>query len=648
VIVEHEELPAALDALQAGLHGPSLWDSGETEITSLHFTFGEVDAAFEAADYVADVDVAIGRHTAVPMEARGLVAEWDPQVRVMTLWGLTKVPHFNRRVLAGMLRLPVDAVRFLSTDAGGGFGVRGEFYPEDFLIPWLAIRTRRPVKWIEDRAEHLVATNHSRQQRHRIRGAFTADGSITGLRAEIWHDNGAYMRTHGITVPELTGAMLPGPYRIPAYEATVHVVTTNKTPCGTYRAPGRYEGTFARERMLDVAAQELGLTPLDMRRRNVLRAEDMPLVRPIRTLGTDMAIDAGDVGELLEATVEAAGFEDWVTEARDLRSVNRSVGCGIAVFLEKSGLGPYETAEVRIDESGMVTVRMGGANLGQGIETVMAQIAARELGVHPADVVTVLGDSDCVPEGVGSWASRSTVVGGAAVAQAAAEVARRVKSVGARLLDTSTSHVALVDGAVRSTVEPTASVTLSEVACSVRTPDVRDRPGEELQAEAVFRVDRMTYPYGVHLAQVEVDHETGGTVVRRYFVGYEIGRAINARLVRGQILGGVAQGLGGALLEEFRYDDAGQPLSTSFMDYLCPTASEVPMRWDVLISERWPGDNPLGVRGAGEGGATGAGAAIANAVADAFGEARAVAALPITPEHIALNLAERIRTDREA
>lgn len=623
VQVELEPLPAVLDACAA------------PEVALLEVGYADVEEAFAAADEVVELEVRVGRHSGVPMETRGLVAAPDAERRRLTIWGMTKVAHFNRRVLARLLDVPLGAITLRGCDAGGGFGVRGEFYPEDFLVPYAALRLGRPVRWIEDRGEHLVATNHARDQLHRIAGAFSADGRLLALTDTVWHDNGAYLRTHGVAVPQLTITMLPGPYRVPAFSARVHVVTTNKTPAGTYRAPGRYEGTFARERLLDVAAERLGLDPVDLRRRNLLTPAELPHERPMTALGTDMRLDAGDYPGLLERALAEAPFDEWRAETQALRRAGRRVGTGVACFLEKSGLGPYETAGIRVDESGGVTVLSGGASVGQGIETVLAQIAADELGVDPGDITVVQGDSDLVPEGMGSWASRSTVVGGSAVQRAAAETAAQARRVGAELLGVSEDKVELAEGRVRVRRAPANALALGEVAAAC-DPLSAARRGEPpgLGADAVFAIDHMTYPYGVHLAQVEVDSETGGATVRRYFVAYEVGRAINPLLVHGQIVGGFAQGLGGAFLEEFRYDAAGQPLSTQFLDYLLPTAAETP-RVGVLIAEDAPSvDNPLGVKGAGEGGTTAAGAALAAAVADALGSAAAITAVPMTPERL--------------
>jgi carbon-monoxide dehydrogenase large subunit/6-hydroxypseudooxynicotine dehydrogenase subunit gamma len=644
VRVEYEELPAVLDAQAgAGEDAPALRDGRPNECVTLRRGFGDVEAAFARAAHVVSLELHVGRHSAVPLETRGVVAEHDPGEDRFTLWGMTKVPHFNRGVLAEALGVPPERVALKRSDAGGGFGARGELYPEDVLVPVLARRLGRPVKWIEDRAEHLVACNHSREQRHRIEAAFDEELGLLALRDELWHDNGAYLRTHGVVVAELTLAMLPGPYRVPAYAGVAHVVLTNKTPCGTYRAPGRFEGTFARERLLDAAAGELGVDPLELRRRNLLRPDELPVHRPLPVLGHDMLIDVGDVPDLLERTVAAAGFDDWRAEAAQARADGRLVGCGIGVFMEKSGGGEFEAAAVSVAESGEVEVRAGATSLGQGIETTLAAVAAETLGVARTAVVVRAGDTELLGHGVGSWASRSTVMAGGAVRLAAEATAERARRVAAELLEADPADLRLREGRVEVAGSPGRGLSLGEVAAAC-DPVSSARRGEApgLGAERTFAGAPMTYPYGVHLAQIEVDPDTGGVTVRRYFVGYEVGRAITRALVEGQLRGGVAQGVGGTLLEEFRYGDSGQPLAASFMDYLQPTAAEVPPAVGTLIREDAPSPgNPLGAKGAGEGGVTGAGAAVAGAIDDALGVRGGVRRTPMSPERVHALLAER-------
>lgn len=631
-----EEAPAVLDAAAAAAPGaPALFPGGNVA-ADFSLGYGDVAGAFARADRVVEIEVEIGRHGAVPLEPRALLADPDPATGRLSVFGMTKVPVFNRDLLASMLGMDEALIHVHAVDAGGGFGARGEFYPEDFLVPWLARTLGRPVMWVEDRAEHLVAVNHSRQQAHRIAAAFDAGGVILGLRDDVLHDNGAYCRTHGIIVPELTLAMLPGPYRVPAYRGRIRVVATSKTPCGTYRAPGRFEGSAAREQLLDVAAHQLKISRNEIRSRNLLHPGELPCQRPMSTLGTEVILDAGDYPALLAAAQAEAERLGYPGEVERGRRAGRLRGLGVAAFLEKSGLGPQETADVVVSRTGAVHVYSGGTSLGQGIETVLAQIAADTLGVPPDQVSVVNGDTERQPFGGGSWASRSTVVAGSAVHAAAGAVRDRAAEVAARMLEAAPGDLVITCGRISVRGDPGAAVTLAEVARATDPASPWLRPGEAagLSARRRFEVDRMTYPYGVHLAVVDVDPGTGGVRVLRYLVAYEVGRAVNPALVAGQLRGGAAQGIGGALLEEFTYDENGQPQAATFMDYRVPTAAEVPPI-DVLITQDSPAPgNPLGVRGAGEGGVSAAGAVLASAVRDALGLAGSVGRLPLTPARV--------------
>ncbi len=643
VEIDVAEAPAVLDARAAGA----------TIAADFGARYGDTDAALGAARHVVGIELAIGRHTAVPLEPRCLLAVPDPDTGSLEIYGMTKVPVWNRDLLASMLGMDETLIRVHGVDAGGGFGVRGEFYPEDFLIPWLATRLARPVKWAEDRAEHLVAVNHSRQQYHRISAAFDAEGRILSLEDDIVHDNGAYCRTHGVAVPDLTVAMLPGPYRIPAYRGRVRVVLTNKTPCGTYRAPGRFEGTAAREHLLDVAADQLGIDRIALRERNLLTRDEMPHARPITTLRTDVVLDTGDYPALLKAAAREAdrlGYRALAARTDQPGSGHGRVrGFGLAMFVEKSGLGPQETADVTVSKSGAVHVLSGGTSLGQGIQTVLAQIAADALGADPGVIRVTTGDTAAQPFGGGSWASRSTVVGGSAVHLAATAVRERAVQLAARMLEAAEEDLDVRDGSVGVRGDPGARVTLADIARAAEPASRYLRPGEPagLSARRRFEVTHMTYPYGAHAAVVEVDRGTGQVRVLRYLVAYEVGRAVNPMLVEGQLKGGVAQGIGGSLFEEFSYDDAGQPQAITFIEYRIPTAAEVPPV-DVLLSQDAPSPgNPLGVMGAGEGGINAVGAAVANAVRDALGLAGGVGQLPLTPARVR-RLAERAEHTNQA
>lgn len=634
VIVETEELPVVLDTTAT--------DADVTIAADFGMGYGDLDQAFARADHVTELEFDIGRHSAVPMEPRTLVV--DPSSGELDIFGTTKVPVFNRHVLASLLDIDEQRIRMHAVDAGGGFGVRGEFYPEDFLIPWLATRTNHPVSWAEDRQEHLVAVNHSRQQRHRLSLALKENGEILGLRADVVHDNGAYARTHGIIVPELTIAMLPGPYRVPAYSGRVKVALSNKTPCGTYRAPGRFEGTTSREQLLDKAADELGIDRIELRRTNLLAPTELPHARDLGTLGTDMLIDEGDFPGLFATALDRATELGWPAAVSEMRAAGRIGGLGIAMFMEKSGLGPYDTADVEITSTGRVRVYSGGTSLGQGIETALAQIAADALPVGLDRVDVINGDTAEQPFGTGSWASRSTVVAGNAVRGACEQVAERLVELASRVLDASLDDLVLDEHGVRHRQDAEKSCSYRELVryAGPGSPFVHADEPAGLRRRSRFTVDHMTYPYGAHVCLIEIDPGTGGVRVLGYLVAYEVGVAVNPTMIEGQLYGGIAQGIGGALLEEFRYDESGQPQSTTFMDYLMPTAAEVPPMELAVLAEHPASTNPLGVRGAGEGGLTAAGGCVASAVRDALahvaGAERDIVRLPITPAELRARL----------
>jgi len=635
VSVEADVLTPTLDAgTSPGTFAPCL----STEALVLRAGYGDVEAVFAAARGVVALDLSIGRHSGVPLETRGALARYAAANDVLELYGAAKVPHRNRDALSRMFGRSTTAVVLKEGNTGGGFGVRGELYPEDFLVCLGAMRLGRPVKWIEDRHEHLVAANHSREQRHRARAGFDADGRILGLEVIFCLDQGAYVRTHGARVAEMTMAMLPGPYRIPAYRSVCHFRLTNKTPAATYRAPGRFEGTFVRERLMDMIADRLGLDRVTVRRRNLITAAEMPFRRELNALGTEVVYDSGDYPRLLEKALAKIGWDALQAELRRRRAAGELVGAGLAVFVEKGGLGPLDGTRVSIDSSGTVELVTGGSAVGQGFATAMAQICADTLGVDYRRVRVVSGQTDRIPHGIGAHASRASVMTGNATHVAALKVRTTALDVAASLLQARPDELDIVDGVVVRRGRPGGgSISLAEIARHL-APDSstlgeRD-PG--LAAEGWFRTEHMTYPYGVQIGVVRVDPDTGQATVERFLLAYDIGRSINPMLVEGQLVGGFVQGLGGALYEEFRYDERGQPLSATLADYLLPTAQETPAA-QVLVTEDAPSPlNPLGIKSVGEGGINGVGAVIAAAIDEAIGLPGAVVQLPVTPQRLSV------------
>ncbi len=634
VDVEYEPLEAVVDPVAAAEpRAPVLHDNVPDNVPG-HFVvdIGDVDRAMAEADDIIEEKFFVQRHAAVPLETRGLVAEFDEGRGVLSVWGPTKVIHTNRIILSELLGMPQSCIHLMEPDVGGGFGARGEFYPEDFAIPFVAKHLKQPVCWIEDRSENLKATNHSREQQHYLKVAVKRDGTILGVEDKLYFNMGAYTRTHG-AVPAISGsAMLRGPYKIANYRADVFCILTNKTPAGTYRSPGRYEAAFVRERMIDIVARRLGLDPADVRRRNFIQPHEMPYDCGSHKYH-DVVYDTGNYPGLLEKVLAKVGYPELKASSGKARREGRAVGVGIACFVETSGLGPWEYARVEVDPTGIVVVYAGCASLGQGVETVLSQIAADALNVSPEEVMVVHGDTNLVPFGMGSNASRTTVTAGSAVFRAALKVKEKLFQLAAGAFEIGPGDLQLVNGRVAVRGAPERSMTFAQLAL-LAAPHSALKGGIQpgISETDFFAAPRRTFPFGVHVAQVEVDPETGLVQILKYLVSEDIGRAVNPMLVEGQMVGGFAQGLGGALLEEFVFNSDGQPLATSFMDYLLPTAMDVPLVELLSVEECLSPSNPLGVKGAGEGGIVAVGGAMANAVSDALGTE--VTLLPMKPEYV--------------
>jgi carbon-monoxide dehydrogenase large subunit len=632
--VDYEALPAVTSARESmESRAPQLHPAVANNVAAnFQVNVGDVDVAFAGCDLIFEEQFSIQRHAAVPLETRGLVAEWDDGNGLLTMWGPTKMTHTNWRILSELTGLPQSSIHFIEPEVGGGFGARGEFYPEDFLIPFAAIHFRKPVCWIEDRSENLKAMNQSRQQNHRVKIGVKKDGTIMAMDAEILFDMGGYTRTHGGVPAIAASAMLRGPLRLKNYRCNVVCVLTNKTPVGTYRSPGRYEANFVRERLLDMTAHRLNLDPVDVRRRNLIRHEEMPY-----DLGKHpfhyMVYDTGDFPGQLEWALERFGYEKLKATCAAGKSEGRAMGIGIGCFVETSGIGPWEYARVELDTSGKVVLYSGCNSVGQGIATALSQIVADELQVCIDDVRVVHGDTAKVPYGNGSNASRSTVMAGSAAVGASRKVKDKLFRLASAALEIDPADLLLRDGRVVARGAPERSLSFAELAhLALPGPALKSGITPGISEEDFFATDKRPFPYGVHVAAVEVDRETGVIKILDYLVTEDVGRKINPMIIEGQMAGGLAQGIGGALLEDFVYSEDGQPLATSFMDYLMPTAMEVPHA-QFISTEDFPSPhNPLGVKGAGEGGITAAGAALANAVSNALGVE--VTKLPLRPDYL--------------
>jgi len=618
--VDWEPLPPVVDMVRAGEPGgPLVHPEWGTNVgVGFSHSIGDADGAFARADVTVNETFHIQRYVGMPLEGRGVVAAWDRRDGTLTTWNSTQVSHFVQQGLTTALGLPPHKIRVIAPDLGGGFGTKASGYPEDALVPIAAMALGRPVKWIENRREHMSGAAHARHQIHAISLAATRDGAILAVRDRIWLDLGAY-NVWGVVLPYNTVAHLIGPHRIKNMRVDVRAVVTNKTPNAPYRGAGRPETVFAMDRIVDYLARELRIDPAEIRRRNYIRPDELPydIGMPYRD-GNPLVYDTGDFPLALEKALEAAGYRQFRAEQTRLRTQGVYRGVGISGYVEGTAIGPFEGATVKLDLAGRVIVATGAINSGQGHETSFAQIAADALDV-PLDWVTVVGgDTAAVSFGVGTFASRSAVTAGSSIADACREVRAKLVRAASVLLEAGPEDIEIDDGRVFVRGSPGSAVDLARVVqASIPT---FARPGvasPDFEASAYHHVPTVTYASAVHVAQVEVDVGTGGVKLLRYVVAHDCGRVINPTIVEGQVHGGVAQGVGGALFEEMVYDETGQLLTGSLMDYAVPKADDLPPIETVHLE--FPSSrNPLGVKGLGEGGAISPPAAIANAVEDAL------------------------------
>ena len=637
VEVTYEPLAPVVDAVRAMQpDAPRLFPEGNVASTWA-IDLGDVERALAAASHVFRRTLHVGRDTGMTMETRGVLADWEEGSGTLTVWGVTKVPYFNRRVLADLMGLGEDQIHFIEGDVGGGFGSRGEFYPEDFLVPFLARRLRRPVRWIEDRREHFLSINHSRQQHWDLAIGCDRDGRLLAIDAAFVNDMGAYIRTHGTMVPSSSAAHVPGPYHVEHYRCRVSCVMTNKTPTGTMRAPGLYEAGFVRERAFDLLADELGLDPVEIRRRNLIRADQMPYRVGAASASVPVVFDSGDFPSILERGLRRADYPSLLARCRASAAAGPvRLGVGLACFAEPSGRGPFESARVELTLSGKIHVYTGAGTQGQGQATTLAQICADALDAPEGDIVVHLGDTRLMPYGEGTYASRTTVNAGSAIHKAALRVRDKVVRAAAAHLEVSPADLVVKEGRVAVSGFPERGLAFREIARLVVPPAAPLGPDlvAPLDALEYHRTSEMTFAFSVHVALVSVDVETGAVTPLRYVLVCDVGRAINPLIVDGQLVGGVVHGLGGALLEELVYDETGQLLTTTLMDYLVPSAGDCPDIDVQILEEGGVTSNPLGVKGVGESGTSGAGAAVANAVAHALGAGTDIRAVPLSPRRL--------------
>ncbi|HET8531473.1 MAG TPA: xanthine dehydrogenase family protein molybdopterin-binding subunit [Methylomirabilota bacterium] len=646
VSVDWEPLPAALDLVDPARAGAVVHEAAPGNVLlARRFESGRVEAALAEAAAVVERVFRTNRQSAAPLEGRAGVADWSPGEGKLTLWLGTQVPHLVRHALAEMLALPQNRIRVVAPDVGGGFGVKAVLYPEDVALCLLAMRLGRPVKWVEQRREGFLASAHARDHRYEVRAGFGRDGRLLALDARIACNAGAYSVfpwTAGIEAL-MAGGLLAGPYKVPHYRCEVAAVATHTTPAGPYRGVARPATTFVMERLLDLGARALDLDPVAVRRINLIGASDLPY-----TSATRLVHDCASYPICFERAVEAIGYEAFRAEQARLRREGRYLGIGFANYNELTGLGqaasagprmPFRTghegATVRMDPSGAVTVLAGVTSQGQGLETTMAQLAAAELGLPLEAVRVILGDTDATPFGLGAFASRQAVIGGGAVARAARALREKIIAIAAHLLEAAAADLEVAGGRIAVRGMPGRGLSMQDVARVAHLETHRLPPETEpgLEATRFYDPIRGTFAAGTQAAVVEVDVATGRLQIRRYVCVEDTGRVINPVIVEGQVQGAIAQGIGGALLEHLVYDEAGQLLTGTLMEYALPTAADVPAF--ELAHVEVPAENLLGVRGVGEGGTLGPPAVLANAVADALAPLGVeVNELPITPARL--------------
>ena len=656
IVVDYEALPAVvgLDAARRAEHLVHPEVPGNVAAVTTQ-ELGDARAAIATAPRVLELDLEMERSLSSPLEGRGVHARWDADDQRLRIRTSTQTSTGVRAAVANILELPDVAVEVITPDVGGGFGTKVLHpYPEEVLVPWAARLLGREVKWVEDRYEHFVSATHERGQQHHVRVGFDDDGTILGLEVEFWHDTGAYS-PYGIVLPIITATQLPGPYRHRHYRVTFTSLYTNTVTCTPYRGAGRPQGCFVMERTVDRIAAELGLDRTEVRSRNLIGPDEFPYdLQMTFQDGRPLIYDSGNYPAALERIKELVGWDGFAAERDAAAAEGRHLGIGLACYVEGTGVGPYEGGHVHVETNGRVMVATGLTSQGQGHETVLAQIVADELGVDMADVYVTTGDTRRFPYAVGTYASRAAVMSGNAVALAARAVRAKAVRVAADALEAAPDDIEIAGGVASVRGTPSRGIPLSQVAvlsnplrysfskeaqaatqfAAPADPDVPPVPDDEepgLEARDYYSPVRSTFASGIHAAVVEVDPGTGTVDVVRYAVVHDCGRLINPMIVEGQIHGGVAQGVAGALLERLVYDDAGNLNNATFMDFLMPYVSEVPT--PVIAHIETPSPlNPLGIKGAGEAGVIPGSACLASAIEDAVGVR--VERMPISPPEL--------------
>jgi aerobic carbon-monoxide dehydrogenase large subunit len=644
--VEYEPLPAVIDPQKAAQPGAAQLHGEIPGNQAFHWTVtgGDADAAFASPEVVVRERIIQQRLIPTAIEPRSAVAQWMPATGELTLWNTTQNPHIVRFACSVVTGVPEDKLRVIAPEVGGGFGSKIAQYPGDFITVFCAMRLGRPVKWTETRSENYQATTHGRDHVQEVELAATRDGRITGLRCKVWAGMGAYLSTAAPGIPTiLHGLMLSGPYRIPAVREDVYGMYTNTTPVEAYRGAGRPEATFMLERMIDRLARELNMDPVDVRRKNLI-----PPFEDGFDVVTGLKYDSGNYEGTLGKALDHVGYAALRAEQARLRKEGKHIGIGVSTYVEICGLGPsqvagavgfqgglWESAIVRFHPTGKVNVFIGASPHGQGEETTFAQVVSDELGVDVNDVKVVHGDTDTTPMGWGTYGSRTTAVGGAALAVATRKIKDKAKALAAHLLEAATEDIDYASGRFFVKGSPDRFKTIQDIALMANVAwNMPEGMEAGLEATTFYDPPNFTYPFGAHVAVVEVDPETGRVALKRYVAVDDCGPQINPVIVEGQVHGGVVQGIGQALWEEAVYDGAGQLLTGSLADYAIPRADGLP-EIEVLSTVTRSPHHPLGVKGIGEAGTIASTATVYNAVMDALAPFRVdTLQMPLTPERV--------------
>jgi carbon-monoxide dehydrogenase large subunit len=622
VEIDFDPLPAIADCRAALAEGADKVhkDSPHNLLAAFDMGFGDVDGAFSEAAHVFSESIWQHRGGGHSIECRGDVASYDPMDERLTLWSSTQTPHAAMRVLAQMLGMAEDRIRVITPDVGGGFGPKLIFYPEDAAIALAAMIVGRPVKWIEDRREHFVATTQERDQYWDVEIALDADGRIRGLRGAMVHDHGAYT-ARGVNLPYESAQTVTLPYEVPAYHLDVKLALTNKVPVTPVRGAGQPQGVFVMERLLDRAARELGIDRDEIRRRNLISGDKMPYTKPMKARGgRSVVLDSGDYPKCQAEVLALADWNGFPARQAAARADGRYLGIGLANFVKGTGRGPFEAVTVRIPPSGKIHIYSGAAAMGQSTKTMLAQVVAEQLGGDLANVVVSAGDTSTISMGIGGFNSRQTVMAGSSAHVAATKVRDKVLLIAGHMLERQPDDLYIDGNRVCLKGAPETAVALGDISLAVTGTAGFTIPGgvaPGLEASEHVVIDDMAYANGSAVVEVEVDVETGGVDIRRFILAHDCGRVINPMIVDGQIVGAAAHGIGNALFEWMGFDETAQPVTTNFGEYLLITATEMP-RIEIIHHESPSPLNPLGVKGVGECGVLPAAAAIISAIEDAL------------------------------